>query len=89
MTAKLNACKQQALAIATDFRCCENLRAQNGLPTLIEQLILNFPMRELSHVQQLKTIVKGISMNQENRDWLGIADYLDYELQDLLQHYLT
>lgn len=88
MTAELNASQQQAIAIATDFRCCENLRAQQALPTLIEQLILNFPMRELSHVQQLKTIVKGIRISQEQRDWLGIADYLDYELQDLLQLYL-
>jgi hypothetical protein len=88
MTAELKACQQQALAIATDFRCCESIRAQHGLPTLIEQLILHFPMRELSHVQHLKTIAKGIRMSQENRDWLGIADYLDYELQGLLQHYL-
>lgn len=52
----------------------ENIRAQHALPVLVEQLILNFPLRELG---------------QEKHDWLGIKNYLEYELQDLLLCYLS
>jgi mRNA-degrading endonuclease YafQ of YafQ-DinJ toxin-antitoxin module len=87
MTTELAACKTLALNIATDFRRCEPIRAEQSLTQLIETLLQHFPMQDINHIRTLKSLAMGIRQCQDKKDWLGIADYLQYELQDLLQHY--
>ncbi|MDX3775245.1 hypothetical protein QE250_14085 [Chromatiaceae bacterium AAb-1] len=88
MTSTLQQCQQQAAEIATDLRIGYNVKAQRVLPTLIEQLIQCFPRQDLNLIQRLRLIVQGVRECQEQHDWLGLADYLEYELQELLQLYL-
>ncbi len=88
MTTVLQDCQQQAMETAINFRIGQNIKAQRALPLLIQQLIQSFPKENAHQVQLLRLIVQGIHEAQEKHDWLGLADYLEYELQELLQQHI-
>lgn len=88
MTTVLQDCQQQAMETAMNFRIGQNIKAQRALSPLFQQLIQNFPKENPDQIQQLRLIAQGIRNAQEKHDWLGLADYLEYELQELLQQHL-
>lgn len=80
-------CRRIALTLALAFRLGKNTQAALDMADMVNTLIAIFPTTESADRQKLGQILGQILQCQEQRDWLGIADYLEYELQDLLQPY--
>jgi hypothetical protein len=78
-------CRLVALTLALEFRLGKNTQAALGMAEMVNALIAIFPATKPASVQKLGQILGQILQCQERRDWLGLADYLEYELQDLLQ----
>lgn len=86
----LSECQQRATQLAQQFRLGITTQAALELATLAEDLIRCFnPGADTAFtVQQcseLQAILVAILQCQQQRDWLGLADYLEYELAALLQ----
>lgn len=84
MITSITQCQQQAISVAHAFRVGSSVKAQQELVPLIDALIKHFPQHEPRPLQVLLHLVKSVRECQERNDWLGLADYLEYELQDLL-----
>lgn len=80
-------CRRMALTLALAFRLGKNTQAALDMADMVNTLIAIFPTTESVDRQKLGQILGQILQCQERRDWLGMADYLEYELQDLLQPY--
>jgi hypothetical protein len=78
-------CRRKALTLALEFRLGKNTQAALDMAEMVNTLIAIFPTTNPASVQQLGQILGQILQCQERRDWLGLADYLEYELQELLQ----
>jgi len=78
-------CRRVALELALEFRLGRNTQAALEMAEMVNALIAMFQTTNPSSMQQLGNILGNILQCQERRDWLGVADYLEYELQDLLQ----
>ncbi|MCE9955449.1 hypothetical protein D3C87_1719160 [compost metagenome] len=69
----------RAIALAHQFRLGKSVAATQTLPTLLQET--------LTERGGLPTeLVAAMLLCQERQDWLGLADYLEYELvQTLMQ----
>ena len=85
MLSTIEDCRLVALKLALEFRLGSNTQAALDMAEMANALIAIFPTTNPSSVQQLGSILGQILQCQERRDWLGVADYLEYELKDLLQ----
>lgn len=77
--------KKEASRIACLFRVGQEVIAQQDVVVLAERL-MGFASTERPN--QLTVWVEWIGRVmscQEAQDWLGLADYLDYELVELLE----
>ncbi|HEX5791743.1 MAG TPA: hypothetical protein VFY01_00610 [Rheinheimera sp.] len=75
----------QATELAEQFRCGSSTQAALTLAGMVEQLVQYFAQQQLPYTSELQHILVAVLNCQAQRDWLGLADYLEYELQDLLQ----
>lgn len=78
-------CRLMALTLALEFRLGKITQAALEMAEMVEMLIAVFPTTDQNQVQNLGQILSQILQCQERKDWLGLADYLEYELQDILQ----
>ena len=54
------------------------------LVTYLEQLVTVYPKFPVEEQQrQFQSILSAMLACQERQDWIGLADYLEYELQQL------
>lgn len=72
------------IALATQFRLGLSLDAALTLPPLMKSLLPVLPMLSPASQRQLPQIMSAILACQEREDWLGLADWLEYELLHLL-----
>ena len=77
-------CKEQAAKLALQFRLGITTGPALELATLAQQLIALFAGATPQQYGQLQQLLSTILQCQQQRDWLGLADYLEYELADLL-----
>jgi hypothetical protein len=83
--ATITYCRQQAAKLALQFRLGMTTAPALELATLAEQLIALFSRATSQQYGRLQQILTAVLQCQQQRDWLGLADYLEYELTDLLQ----
>ena len=74
----------QLTTLAAQFRLGLSLDAALALPPLMKSLLPLLPTLPLAMQQQLPQILSAILACQEREDWLGLADWLEYELLYLL-----
>lgn len=77
-------CKQHAKTLALQFRLGITTQPALELADLAGQLINLFAAANPKDNFQLQQLLTAMLKCQQNRDWLGLADYLEYELQQLL-----
>lgn len=84
MSNTYRALQQQSLDTAQQFRLCHDIEGGLALVALLESVAARHG--EFTGTQQLELarLIKAILSCQERQDWLGIADYLDVELIQLL-----
>jgi|GEM_PF-230774 len=85
MTPTLHGCQQQAKQLALQFRLGKNTQAALEMATMVNHLLSLFPTSGVQQVQNLQYILSQCLACQQRKDWLALADYLEYELQHLLQ----
>ena len=79
-----NELKLQLSVIARNFRLGLSVDAALALSNVMGALISCASAFSAASQIELSTLVAHILQCQESRDWLGLADYLEYELADLL-----
>lgn len=67
-------------ALAKRFRLGLNLDAALELPPLMKSLLPLLPTLSPAAQRQLPQVMSAILACQEREDWLGLADWLEYEL---------
>ena len=77
-------CQQHAMALALQFRLGITTQPALELAELAGQLISIYAAATPQQSTQLQQLLTLMLQCQQNRDWLGLADYLEYELQQLL-----
>lgn len=70
----------QITTLAAQFRLGLSLDAALALPPLIKSLLPLLPTLPTATQQQLPKIMSAMLACQEREDWLGLADWLEYEL---------
>jgi hypothetical protein len=83
--ATITQCRQHAAKLALQFRLGITTGPALELAALAEKLISLFSRATPQQYGQLQQILTAVLQCQQQRDWLGLADYLEYELADLLQ----
>lgn len=81
----LTDCSNQARQLALQFRLGKNTQAALDMATMVNALIVIFPSSQPQHIKLLQQILGQCLDCQQRQDWLALADYLEYELQELLQ----
>lgn len=74
----------QATELALQFRAGSHIQAALDLSAMVAQLVQTFSTQPAHYATELQNILQAVLNCQAQRDWLGLADYLEYELQDLL-----
>ncbi|MED5526701.1 hypothetical protein [Gallaecimonas pentaromativorans] len=76
-------CQQQCLALARLFRLGMNTEAALEMVPLLEQITAQLTAGGKPQPELLQVL--GMMLGcQERQDWLGLADYLEFELQELI-----
>ncbi|WP_310598456.1 hypothetical protein [Aeromonas aquatica] len=70
--------------LSLQFRLGLSTEAALELPTLMKRLLPLWPTLTPTTQQQLPRIMSAMLACQEQGDWLGLADWLEYELVQLL-----
>ncbi|MBV8043978.1 hypothetical protein [Pluralibacter sp.] len=70
----------QFTTLAEQFRLGLSLDAALALPPLLKLLLPLLPTLPAQTQRQLPQIMSAILACQEREDWLGLADWLEYEL---------
>lgn len=74
----------QLTQLAQQFRLGMSLDAAMALPPLMKSLLPLLPSLSPTAQRQLPQIMSAILACQEREDWLGLADWLEYELRHML-----
>ena len=69
--------------LALKIRLGHNVEAGLMLVTYLEQLVAEYPKFPVEQQGQFQSILSAMLACQERQDWIGLADYLEYELQQL------
>lgn len=75
---------QQSLDTARLFRLCHDIEGGLALVALLESVAARHGEFTAAQQVELARLIKAILACQERQDWLGIADYLEWELRQLL-----
>ena len=70
--------------LALKIRLGLNVEAGLLLVGYIEKLVSAYPQFPAEQQHQFQLILSAMLKCQENQDWIGLADYLEYELQQLI-----
>ncbi len=73
----------EANDLALKIRLGHNVEAGLMLVTYLEQLVAVYPKFHVEQQRQFQSILSAMLVCQERQDWIGLADYLEYELQQL------
>lgn len=74
----------QLTQLAQQFRLGMSLDAAMALPSVMKSLLPLLPSLSPTAQRQLPQIMSAILACQEREDWLGLADWLEYELRHVL-----
>lgn len=74
----------QITHLAHQFRLGMSLDAAIALPPLMKSLLPLLPSLSPTAQHQLPQIMSALLGCQEREDWLGLADWLEYELLHVL-----
>ena len=69
--------------LALKIRLGHNVEAGLMLVTYLEQLVAVYSQFPAEQQRQFQSILSAMLACQERQDWIGLADYLEYELQQL------
>ncbi len=75
--------QKDANNLALKVRLGLNVEAGLMLVTYLEQLVAVYPKFPVEQQRQFQSILSAMLVCQERQDWIGLADYLEYELQQL------
>ena len=75
--------QKDANNLALKVRLGHNVEAGLMLVTYLEQLVAVYPKFPAEQQRQFQSILSVMLACQERQDWIGLADYLEYELQQL------
>lgn len=75
--------QNEANDLALKIRLGHNVEAGLMLVTYLEQLVTVYPKFPVEQQRQFQSILSAMLACQERQDWIGLADYLEYELQQL------
>ena len=75
--------QKDANNLALKVRLGHNVEAGLMLVTYLEQLVAVYPKFPVEQQRQFQSILSAMLVCQERQDWIGLADYLEYELQQL------
>jgi hypothetical protein len=70
--------------LALKIRLGFNVEAGILLVGYVEKLVNAYPQFPTEQQYQFQLILSAMLKCQENQDWIGLADYLEYELQQLI-----
>jgi hypothetical protein len=70
--------------LALKIRLGFNVEAGILLVGYVEKLVNAYPQFPTEQQHQFQLILSAMLKCQENQDWIGLADYLEYELQQLI-----
>ena len=68
------------------FRLGRPLEVTDDLINLLEEVMAQNANKTSNNLQVIEEIISLILCCQKAEDWLGLADYLEYELSDFLIH---
>jgi hypothetical protein len=77
--------KEEAGRIACLFRIGQEVVAQQDAVVLAERLMGFASVERVAQMPAWVEWIGWVMSCQQSQDWLGLADYLDYELVDLLE----
>lgn len=61
------------------------LEVIDDIISLLTIILPEIIQKKVHHSKSIELILSSIMTCQENEDWLGLADYIEYDLIDLLQ----
>jgi hypothetical protein len=76
--------QKTANELALHIRLGLNVEAGMLLVEYVEKLANAYPQFPTEQQRQFQLILSAMLKCQENQDWIGLADYLEYELQQLI-----
>ena len=69
------------------FRSGQPLEVTSALITLLSDILPGIMENRPDKLPCVQEILSDILRCQDNEDWLGLADYLEYELADVLKDF--
>lgn len=73
--------QKEAVDLAVIIRLGHNVEAGLILVNYVEQLVSVYTEFPVQQQNQLQFLLSAMLACQERQDWIGLADYLEYELQ--------
>ncbi len=83
MSISLQLWQKKANDLALKIRLGHNVEAGLILVNYVEQLVAAYPLLPAKQQRDFQSILSAMLACQERQDWIGLADYLEYELQQL------
>ena len=75
---------KQLKFFSDSFRLGRSLEITDDLINLLSEIVPQIIGRESNNQVSIEDIFSNILYCQKSEDWLGLADYLEYELSDFL-----
>ena len=75
---------KQLKFFSDSFRLGRSLEVTDDLINLLSEIVPQIIGRESNNQVSIEDIFSNILYCQKSEDWLGLADYLEYELSDFL-----
>ena len=75
---------KQLKFFSDSFRLGKSLEVTDDLINLLSEIVPQTIGRESNNQVSIEDIFSKILHCQKSEDWLGLADYLEYELSDFL-----
>ncbi|SHH17833.1 hypothetical protein [Ferrimonas marina] len=69
--------------VAGQLRTGQTLAANAEIKELMPHIVKQFPKLEVERLEQAKLLFPELSACMERSDYLGLADYFEYELVEL------
>ena len=76
--------RKQIIVLAHQFRLGHAVQSAQQLPDAMQSVLDVLPHFSLEVQSKIAVLVANILQSQQAQDWLGLADYLEYELIEVL-----
>ena len=70
---------------ASQLRLGRSLEVMESLVAFLIELLSQFDLEQESATKSVGTIFSSILACQEREDWLGLADYIEYDLLEIIR----